>query len=263
MIDLYTDIKKKYIGIIILGLFIFIMISILIIIKTNKYIFIPLLITFSIVYVIIIRLLCLKKAVSRLNNLSLRASGNSGLRDCIKEYEALLDNAKDQRIKTLLLNNITGLYTNIGELDKAMKMYDNQSPTFDSTPLGVQNRIIYIYNICEISIRKGIYFHARSNLALMNALMDDKRFSNEQRTNIEKIHSDVVVWLVFAEDEIKDYETIEKYYLKRFNEESNIAAQVFFAYQLSKVYKKLKNKKLSKEYLDFYNENKCELNYEW
>ena len=76
---------------------------------------------------------------------------------------------------------------------------------------------------------------------------------------MKQIYSDLVIELVFREDRIKDYESIEKYYLKRFNEEQKNGNKVFFAYQLSHVYHKLKKKTKEKEYQKYYEENRGEL----
>lgn len=263
MIKLYKDIKNKFYTFSIVGVLLIVMSAILTLIKTEKYLLFILLIVLAIVYVIGIAIIFMYQAIKRLNNLSAKASSNVGVRNCISEFEELINNTKNPKLKTTLLNNLSGAYINIGELDKAMKTYDVQQPVFDNSLIGKQNHIIYIYNVCEISIRTGIYFHARSNMALMKVLIDDEAFNEEQKKRMNQIYSDVVVWLVFAEDEIKDYESIEKYYLKRFAEEDLIAAKVFFAYQLSKVYKKMKKTKESKKYMDFYMENKEELNYEW
>ena len=173
-----------------------------------------------------------------------------------------MDRAKDKKIKDLLNNNRIGAYINLGNLKKAMKLCGTELPEYENSPIGKQNRIIYLNNICEISIRENILPLAKKNLAIMKELIEDKSFNEEQKKYMRQIYSDLVIESVLKEDKIKDYASIEKYYLKRFKEDDNIASKVFFAHQLVTVYKKLKKKKEAKEYQDFYNQNKEELNYE-
>lgn len=261
MIRLYKDIRIKYYLTEIIGIVLLILMKIKISDLYNNKIISILMVLGIIVYIFIIAAIYLKIVLDRLTKLSNIMRGNENLKEGIKEYEKIYARAKDKKIKTLILTSLTGAYINIGDTKKAMALYEDFEPVFQDDVIGLQNQFIYLNNVCEICIREGLYKLAHNNIYVMKQILDTDKISEDNKIPMTKIYQDLVIELVFKEDEIKDYKSIEKYYLKRFNEEEEIYNKVFFAYQLSKVYKKLKKKKAEKEYKEYYESNRKELNY--
>ena len=258
---LYKDIYFTHIIVEIVGIIALIIINYFVYQKYHSTLLLNIIAVGTFAYMIAINLWNTSRAIKRLSILSNKIGGNKGVKEGIKEMEDLLTRAKNKRIIDILKNNLVGAYINLGETKKAMELCGKEQPEYENNVIGKQNRIIYLNNICEISIREGLLSLANKNLSVMKDLIEDKDFNEEQKKQMHQLYSDLIIELVFKEDKIKEYESIEKYYLKRFNEEENIAGKVFFAHQLVKVYQKLKNKKEEKKYQKYYDENKEELNY--
>lgn len=261
MIRLYKDIRITFYLAELIGTILLVLGTIYLYQKIHSTLLLIGCIILIIIYMIVVGLMCMKKVLDRLTKLSDILGGNKGLKEGIKEIEGLLKRVKNKEVKALLLNNLMGAYISMGNTKKAMKLCEKDPPEYDNSPMGKQNRIIYLNNICEISIRENLLPLAQQNLTIMKDLIEDKAFNKEQKKYMRQIYSDLIIEYMFKEDRIKEYESIAKYYEKRFKEEENIAGKVFFAHQLTLVYKKLKEKKKVKEYQEYYEQNKGDLNY--
>lgn len=261
MIGLYKDIKIKYYLTEIIVLFLlFLGNDYLYKITNNK----PLELILFVVIVVIaitIALIYTNKAVKRIQELSMRLNGNENVREAITEIEELINKCKNKRTKTVLMINLTAAYINLGENETAMKLLTNYEPEYDKGPIGDLNQIIYLNNLCEISIREGIFNLAEENMKVIKKLMSNDKFNDYQKTLVEKIYSDLVVELTLATDMTKEYKALEVYYRNRFNTTEDISSKVFYMSQLKKIYKKMKDKKKEKEANDYLKENKKELNF--
>ena len=261
MIRLFKDLRIKYYITELLGIIILLGLNFYIYGKTGNKLIYSFLIFITLVFIVLNAYRYTKKATLRIIELSNNANKNTSIKDTISSFEKMLERAKNNKIKTLLVINLTGLYINIGETKKAMTLYKNFQPTFERTVNGDINQIIYLNNICEICIREKLIPLAKENLSILKRLIKNNKFDPETKRFVNKIYGDLVVELVFKENKIKDYKSIELYYLKRFGEEDSIPSKVFFANQLSKVYKKLKNKKEEEKFKKYYKDNRGELKY--
>ena len=261
MIGLYKDIKIKY--------YVTEIIVIAILLIGNDYLYKvtdnkPLeLIIFCLIVVVAfaISFFYITKAVKRLQQLSIKLNGNENIKEGIEEIEGLIKRCKNQKTKTVLMIDLTAAYINLGENETAMKLLTNFKPEYDKGPIGDLNQIIYLNNLCEISIREGIYDLAEQNMKVIKRLLNNDKFSDYQKALSEKIYSDLVVELTLATDMTKEYNALEIYYKNRFNTTEDISSKVFYMCQLKKIYKKMKDKKKEKEASDYLRENKKELNF--
>lgn len=261
MIRLFKDLNIKYYITQLIGLLFLLSLNFYIYGRTgNKLIYI-IIILITLIFIILTAYRYTKKATIRLIELSNSANNNKNIKNVLSTYEDIFLRARNPKVKTLIVINLTGLYINIGETKKAMSLYKDFTPIFERTPNGAINQIIYLNNICEICIREKIFPLAKENLNILKKLIENDSFDEKTKKMVNKIYGDLVVELVFKENKIKDYKSIAVYYLKRFNEEDSSSSKIFFAYQLSKVYKKLKNKKEEEKYRNYYKENRGELKY--
>ena len=261
MIGLYKDIKIKY--------YLTEFIVLFLLFAGNEYLYKttnnkPLeLILFVVIVIIAITIAYIftNKAVKRIQQLSIRLNGNENIKEAINEIEELIKRCINKKTKTILMINLTAAYINLGEYETAMKLLTNFEPEYDKGPTGELNRIIYLNNLCEISIRQGIYNLAEENMKVIKKLIDNDKFNDNYKMLAQKIYSDLVVELTLATDMTKEYKALEIYYQKRFNESEDISSKVFYMSQLKKIYKKMKDKKKAKEVDKYLKENKKELNY--
>lgn len=261
MIRLFKDINIKYYITQLVGLIILLSLNFYIYGKTGNKLLYAIIIFITLAFIIMTAYRYTKKATIRIIELSNNANNNKNIKEVISSYEEILPRAKNNKVKTLIVINLTGLYINLGETKKAMTLYKDFTPTFDKTTNGAINQIIYLNNICEICIREKLLSLAKENLNILKKLIENNNFDESTKKTVNTIYGDLVVELVFKENKIKDYKSIAAYYLKRFDEEKSSASKIFFAYQLSKVYKKLKNKKEEEKYKNYYKENRGELKY--
>ena len=261
LIRLYKDLRIKY--------YVTEFIVLFILLFGNEYLYkatnnksLELILFFIIVFIAFaITYIFTNMAVKRIQKLSVKLNGNENIREGITEIEELIKRCKNQKTKTILMINLTAAYINLGENETAMKLLTDFEPDYDVGNIGDLNKIIYLNNLCEISIREGIYDLAEQNMKVIKKLIDNDKFNDYQKLLAEKIYSDLVVELTLATDMTKEYKAIEIYYQKRFNETEDISSKVFYMSQLKKVYKKMKDKKKEKEADKYLKENKKELNY--
>ena len=261
MISLYKDIRIKY--------YITEIIVLIVLFAGNEYLYrltnnrtLELILFFVIIIIaIIIAYFYTNKAVKRLQILSNKLNGNENIREGIEEIEKLIERSKNQKTKTILMINLTAAYINLGENETAMKILTNFNPEYDKGPIGDLNQIIYLNNLCEISIREGLYDLANQNIAVIKSLINNNNFNDYQKALVEKIYSDLIVELTLASGMTDEYKALEVYYQNRFNTTEDISSKVFYMNQLKKIYKKMKNKKKEKEADKYLKENKKELNY--
>lgn len=261
MIGLYKDIKMKYYATEIFVLFLLFLGNDYLYKVTNNKPLELILFVVIVVIAIVIALIYTNKAVKRIQELSMRLNGNENVREAIAEIEELIKKCKNKRTKTVLMINLTAAYINLGENETAMKLLTNYEPEYDKGPVGDLNQIIYLNNLCEISIREGIFNLAEENMKVIKKLMSNDKFNDYQKALVEKIYSDLVVELTLATDMTKEYKALEIYYKNRFNTTEDISSKVFYMSQLKKIYKKMKDKKKEKEANNYLKENKKELNF--
>lgn len=260
VIRIFKDIKLKYYITQFIGIVILLCLNYYIYQKNHSITLCAILIFTTIIYILFTRIIYKSKVRKRLADLS-NKTNNTNIQETITTYEEIILKTNNQKLKTELIIKITELYIKIGETKKALQLYKDFEPIFSKNITGKLNQIIYLNNICQICIREKLYSLAEENLKIIKRLSKIEDYNKETKDKINKIYNDLVIELIFKKNKIKDYNTIEKYYLKRFEEETDNSKKVFFAYQLIKVYKKLKNKEEEKKYKEFYIKNKEELNY--
>lgn len=261
MIGLYKDIKIKYYVTEIIVLFLLFLGNDYLYKVTNNKPLELILFVVIVVIAITIALIFTNKSVKRIQELSMRLNGNENVREAITEIEELIKRCKNKKTKTVLMINLTAAYINLGENETAMKLLTNFEPEYDKGVIGDLNQIIYLNNLCEISIREGIFNLAEENMKVIKKLMSNDKFNDYQKALVEKIYSDLVVELTLATDMTKEYKALEIYYKNRFNTTEDISSKVFYMSQLKKIYKKMKDKKKEKEANDYLKDNKKELNF--
>lgn len=260
VIRIFKDIRLKYYITQLIGIIIFLYLNYFTYLKTHNKVLCAVFVLIAIIYIFLIRTIYKNKVRKRIENLSNQAN-NINIQETITSFEKILVTINNQKIKTQLIIKITELYIKIGQTKKALTLYKDFKPIFSKSITGKLNQIMYLNNICQICIREKLYSLAEENLKIIKRLSKIEDYNKETKDIIDKIYNDLVIELVFKKNKMKDYNIIEKYYLKRFKEETDNSKKVFFAYQLIKVYKKLKNKEEEKKYKEFYNKNRGELNY--
>lgn len=261
MIRLFKDLRIKYYCVEIIGIVMLVLLNEYIKKTIGTGVWYYLIVFITLFYAIAVAIFFLSKSIQRLTIISKEIEQNQNLRKNVEKLEELFKRAKNKKTKSLIFINLIGVYVDIGETKKAIELCNQFEPVFDSTPIGIQNRIIYMNNNCEICIKENLFSLAHQHLSVLNKLIETTKLNTEQQKYMKQIYSDLVIELVFREDEIKDYESIEKYYLKRFKEEQKSGNKIFFAYQLSLVYHKLNKKDKEKEYKNYYEKNRGELEF--
>ena len=181
MIGLYKDIKMKYYATEIFVLFLLFLGNDYLYKVTNNKPLELILFVVIVVIAIVIALIYTNKAVKRIQELSMRLNGNENVREAIAEIEELIKKCKNKRTKTVLMINLTAAYINLGENETAMKLLTNYEPEYDKGPVGDLNQIIYLNNLCEISIREGIFNLAEENMKVIKKLMSNDKFNDYQK----------------------------------------------------------------------------------